>query len=331
MRKAVLKGAGNFVVGEVPDPVPVRDEVLVRVKYCGVCGSDLHIYAHGAGVGAGHEFSGDIAALGSDVTGWAVGDRVTVEPRISCGECFWCRRGDLGLCEQYYVRLLEYEGAFATYAKTESSQLHRLPRELSYERAALIEPTACAVQAIRLSGMQEGDAVAVLGLGPIGQLVARVARVRGARAVYAAEISRSRADLAGGVADEVVDANADDPVARILGLTGGIGPDVVFECAGNATTTLQAVDLVRKGGTVVIAGICFDWVEMPVSNIVLRGLTIRGSIIFSPDDYASAFNLIEEGRIDVDPLITRKMPLADINEAFDISLRGEGGKILIEP
>ena len=137
--------------------------------------------------------------------------------------------------------------------------------------------------------------------------------------------------MARGAVDVVVDSNVDDPVARILGLTGGIGPDVVFECAGKAETTLQAMELVRRGGTIVIAGICFEWVELPVSNVVLKGLTIKGSVIFSPEDFAYAFDLIAGGRLDVDPLIACKMPLADINTAFEMALRGEGGKILVEP
>jgi len=331
MRAAVLEGKERFVIKEVPAPVLGKDEVLIRVQYCGVCGSDLHIYREGVSVGPGHEFSGDIVEMGADVKDWRVGDRVAVEPYISCGECHWCSQGEIGLCEQYYVALLQYKGAFATYVKAKPYQLYELPDDLSHEHAALVEPTTCALHAVRLSEMKQGDVVAVLGLGPIGQLIARVARVLGAGAIYASEISQSRIELAKGAADEVIDASAINPVDKILELTHGTGPDIVFECAGDATTTQQSLTMVRKGGTVVIAGICFDWVETPVSNIVLWGLTVKGSICWSAGEYASAFSLVKDKRIDVAPLVTCKMPLDDINEAFGMALKGEGGKIMIKP
>jgi len=269
--------------------------------------------------------------MGSDVKGWKMGERVAVDPLVSCGECFWCERGELGLCEQYFVALVEYKGAFATYAKAKYQHLHRLPRGLGYEEGAIIEPTTCALHAIKVGGMQKGDVVAVLGLGPIGQLVARVAKALGAKAVYASEISRLRLGMARGAVDEVIDVGVTNPVDRILELTDGRGPDIVFECAGTVATTQQSVALVRKGGTVVIVAICFETVELPVSNINLRGLTVKGSMCFSPGEYAAALKLIRNKRIDVAPLLKRKMPLAKINEAFEMALRGEGGKILIKP
>jgi len=331
MKAAVLEDKRKFGVKEVPKPTIEADEVLVKVKYCGICGSDLHIFKEGAAVGAGHEFCGDIAELGRDVKGWRVGERVAVEPVMSCGECFWCKQGDLGLCEQYFVELVQYQGAYATYAKAKSRYLHRLPAHLSYEHAALVEPTTCAIHAIKVSGMQKGDVVAVLGLGPIGQLVARVAKVSGAKAVYASDISKSRIELAAGAADEVMDAQQMNPVERVLELTDGRGPDIVFECAGTASTTQQSIAMIRKGGTVVIVAICFEPVELPISMVNLRGLTIKGSTCFSPGEYAAALKLIQDGRVDVAPLVTGKMPLERINEAFEKACRAEGAKILIEP
>ena len=330
MRAAVLESKENFLIKEVPDPLLEKDEVLIKVKYCGVCGSDLHIFREGAGVGPGHEFSGDIAAMGSDVRGWSVEDRVVVEPLVSCGECYWCQCGEIGLCEQYYVRLLEYKGSFSTYVKAKYDRLYKLPEDMSYEHGALVEPMTCALHAVKLSGMKEGDVVAVLGLGPIGQLAARVARTSGAGTIYAAEISPSRIELAREVVDEVIDASVVSPAVRILELTGGRGADVVIECAGSAPTTQQSIASVHKGGTIVIAGICFDAVELPISQVMLNGLTIKGSICWSEGDYAEAFNLVKDRKVDVTPLVTRIMPLEDINEAFHIALNGEGGKILIE-
>jgi len=331
MREAILEGKREFVVRDVPEPVLDEGEVLIKVQYCGICGSDLITYIQGVPARYGHEFSGDIVEVGKGVKGWEIGDRVTAECIIPCGECYWCIRGEMGLCENFDVAWSQPPGAFATYTKAEYHRLHRFTPETSYEEAALVEPTAIALHAVRLSKMAAGDVVAVLGLGPIGQLVARLAKISGARAVYATEASQSRIDLAKGVADEVIDVNILNPVDRILELTGGRGPDVVFECAGAISTTQQAVALVRKGGTVVIAGVSLHPVETFVSNIILRELTVKGSMLFHSAEFATALSLIRDKRIDVAPLITSVMPLDDINEAFEMAVRGEGGKILIRP
>ena len=330
MKEAIVEGKRRFVVREVPEPDLDRDEVLIRIRCSGICGSDLHIFEQGASIPAGHEWSGDVVALGSEVKGWKVGERVAIEHRIYCGQCYWCRRGDIGLCERYLERLLQYRTAFATHKKVKYDQLFRLPDELTYDEAALTEPTTIALHAIRISEMKPGDAVAVLGLGPIGQLVARVARMSGAGAIYATEASRTRIDLARGVADEVIDITTVDPLSRILELTGGRGPDIVFECAGTTATTQQVIPLVRRGGVIVVVGQCLNPIEVTFSNIVLKGVTIKGSR-FQAGEAALAFNLIKDRKIDVASLITHRIPLDDINNAFEKALRGEGVKILLKP
>ena len=331
MKAALVKGAKRIVVEEVPDPVPADDEVIVKVQYCGICGSDLHIYEPGAEIGAGHEYSGDIVALGSKVEGWKVGDRVAVEPRIACGKCNWCQAGKIELCDEYYSALLQYEGAFATYTRTTLTQLHKLPDNISYEQAALIEPVTCALHAVNMSKMRKGDVVAVLGLGPIGQLVARMAKILGAKAVYATEVSESRIDLAKDEVDEVINVRKENPIERILQLTNREGVDIVIECAGSVSTSGQSIEVVRKGGTIIVVGICYDWIEIPFSKIVLKELTIKGSICFSIGEYASGLDLVKTNKIDVKPLITNIMPLDNIDEAFEIAARGDGCKILIKP
>jgi (R,R)-butanediol dehydrogenase/meso-butanediol dehydrogenase/diacetyl reductase len=331
MRQAILEGKRKFAVRDVPEPVLDADEVLIKVRYCGICGSDLHTYIEGVDARYGHEYSGDIVAVGPEANGWSAGDRVTAECIRSCGECYWCTRGEMGLCESFYENWGASAPGFATYTKTKSQQLHKLSPQLSYEEAAVVEPTAVALHAVRQSRMAAGDVIAVLGLGPIGQLVARLAKASGAAAVYAAETSPSRIGLARPAVDEVVDAGAGSPVGRILELTDGRGPDVVFECAGAIATAQQALSLARKGGTILIAGVCLYPVEWLVSSIALRELTVGGAMCFYPGEFAMALRLIEEKKIDVAPLITSVMPLDDINEAFEMAVSGEGGKILIEP
>jgi L-iditol 2-dehydrogenase len=179
--------------------------------------------------------------------------------------------------------------------------------------------------------MLTGDVVAVLGLGPIGQLVARLARISGAKAVYASETSKSRIKLAKGAVDEVIDAKKVDPAARILELTGSRGPDLVFECAGAVAPTMQAMTMTRKGGTIVIVGICMNLAEIIVGSIALRELTIKGSMLFNPGEFGVALSLIGNKKIDVAPLITDILPLDRINEAFEKATSGEGAKILVKP
>jgi len=331
MRTAVIEEKKRLVIREVPDPVPDEDEVLIGVRYCGVCGSDLHVYEEGVDISTGHEFSGDIVEVGPGVREWSVGDRVAVEPRLGCGQCFWCKGGETGLCEEFYVRLLQYMTGFATYTKVKACQVYRIPDELSYEQAAIVEPAACALHAIRMSGMEGGEVVAVLGLGPIGQLAARMAKALGAGAVYGTEKTGSRLDLARDAIDEVINVNATAPVDRIMDLTNGMGADIVIECAGSVSSTQESIAVVRKGGTVVVVGICFDWVHLPVSEIVLRGLNLKGAVCFSVGEFASALDLIASKKIDIDSLVTRKFSLDDINEAFEEAFSGEGGKILVSP
>jgi 2-desacetyl-2-hydroxyethyl bacteriochlorophyllide A dehydrogenase len=331
MRAAVLEGNDGFVVRDAPEPVLDEGDVLIRVRYCGICGSDLHTYVDRIPARYGHEYSGDIAAIGPGVSDWKVGDRVAAEPTQACGRCPWCLRGEPNLCEVFYVAWAESATGFATFTKAHVSQIHALPPVVSYEEGALTEPAAVALHAVRLSGIVAGDTVAVLGLGPIGQLVARLAVLSGATAVYATEASPARIELARRAVDEVIDVGTSDPVARVIELTDGRGPDVVFECAGAISSTQQAVAMARKGGTIVIAGVCMQPVETLICNIALRELTVRGSMIFHPADYTSALELIERKKLDVAPLVTDVFPLDSINDAFQKAVRGEGCKILVKP
>lgn len=331
MRAAILEDRRKLVVKDTLIPVIETDEVLIKVEFCGICGSDLHIYAEGIGIGLGHEFSGEIVEMGSEVEGWEIGDRVVVNPRLPCLECYWCKRGEVGLCDELFLRTTRRQGAFATYTKANHVQLYRLPDGLTFEEGTMVEPTACALHAVGISGMQRGDVVAVLGLGPIGQIVARLTKIYGAKAVYATEISRSRMELARDVVDLVINPSEADPIDSILDVIEGVGPDIVFECAGDIESTRESIALVRRGGTIVILGMCFEAVETSFFDIVLKGLKIKGSLAWSVGEFAEAFDLIKNRRIDVNRLFTDRFNLEDINKAFEKALKGEGGKILVRP
>jgi (R,R)-butanediol dehydrogenase/meso-butanediol dehydrogenase/diacetyl reductase len=326
-----MEGKRKLVVKDVPEPVLDKDEALIRVQYCGICGSDLHLYLDGFNVSMGHEFSGDIVKMGPSVEGWEIGDRVIVDLAINCGECYWCKRGRINLCTRAHAGMTGKEvGAFATYFKAKYDRLLKLSGNVTYKQGALVEPTAIAPHAVNLSGLKVGDVIAVFGLGPIGQLVARLAKLS-AKAVYATEINQSRIELARNVVDEVVNSKLADPVDRILELTDSVGPDIVFECAGKVTPAQDSIALTMKGGTIVIVSTCFDAVETSFLDIVMKELSIKGSVGASVGDFASALNLIKNKKIDVNPLITDEFPLEDINQAFEKALKGEGGKILVKP
>lgn len=335
MKAAVLEGPRKIVVKDVAKPIANKDEVLIKIQYCGICGSDLHFYKLGAPAGRiiGHEFSGNIVELGSAVEKWRVGDRVSADPHTACHNCYWCRIGKPELCENIIVTGGEQlEGAFATYVKVKSDQLVIVPEELTFEQGALLEPLAIAVHTVRLSEIKAGDTVAVLGLGPMGQFTARIAKASGASAVYATDISKPRLDLARNVVDEAIDSNDVDSTERILELTNDMGPDIVFECAGNVATLEQAVTLVRRGGTIVVLGIYWGSLEVEPRNLVFKELTIKGSLHCSLVDFTLAIGLLENKRIEVDSLITSKIALEEIAEkGFEVALKGEGGKVLVKP
>ncbi|MBE0480334.1 MAG: zinc-binding dehydrogenase [Dehalococcoidia bacterium] len=331
MREAVFEGKRTFAVKEMSEPVPGEGEVTIKVHCCGICGSDLHTYVEGAQARYGHEFAGDIVEVGPGVKGWQAGDRVAAESVGSCGECLWCRRGEINLCQDFYAVWSGTAGAFATYTKSRADRLHRLPPEISYEEASLAEPAAVALHAVQLSSIRAGSTVAVLGLGPIGNLVAQLARASGAGTVYATEASKTRLELARKFADHVVDVGQVDPVEEILALTSGTGPDIVFECAGAVSTTQQALALARRGGSVILVGMCLHPMEMLIGNLVLRELTLKGSMCFHAGEYSKAMEMIKHGKIDVLSLVTARLPLDRINEAFELALSGDGGKILVFP
>jgi len=334
MRAAVLEEARKFVIRDVPKPVSEKDEVLLKVRYCGICGSDLHLYQGGTkGRILGHEVSADIVELGSDVEEWRVGDRVTMDTHTICHNCYWCKIGKTELCERASVTGVDHDGGFATHVKVKAHQLHKLPDELTYEQGALIEPLSVVLHGVNLSEIKAGDTVAVLGLGPLGQFAARLAKASGASAVYATDINETRMDLARNVVDEAINSKEVDSTERILELTNNMGPDIVFECSGNAAASQQSITLPKRGGTLVTIGICLHSIEVsPFQDLVFKQLTIKGSFHSSPRDFVQAIDILKSKTIEVDSIITSKIPLEDIGEkGFEIALKGEGGKILVRP
>jgi L-iditol 2-dehydrogenase len=332
MRASRLHGIRDLRLEEIPIPEPGHGEVLLKVASVGVCGSDVHYYLHGRiGVQVvtrpiimGHEFSAHIAGWGAGVRGLEIGQLVSVDPGISCKRCEPCQQGHPNLCPNVrFCGTPPIDGVFAEYAIMPAENCFPLPAEIGPVEGAMLEPLGIAIHAVDLTHLQPGQTVAVLGAGPIGLLIAAVARASGASAIYMTEPLAHRrkfaVDYVANVAlnpDET--ASGSDVVAEVMGLTGGRGVDVAFEAAGASETVQQAAAMTRIGGKVIVAGIpADDTMTMNASTVRHKGLTIK-LVRRMKHTYPRAIRLVRAGQVDVKPLATHLFPLERIAQAFDM-------------
>jgi len=328
MRAARLHGIRDLRLEAIPLPAPGPGQLLLKVAAVGVCGSDVHYYLHGqigsqivtAPIILGHEFSAWVAELGPGVEGFQAGQLVAVEPAISCGECEPCLHGHPNLCP--HVRFCgtpPIDGVFADYTIMPAENCFPLPPELDPMEGALLEPLGIAIHTVDLAHLQVGQTVAILGGGPIGLLIAAVARAAGASSVYVTEPLAYRRQFAlDYVADAALDPNETDVVAEIDRLSKGHGVDIAFEAAGAPDTPQQAAAVVRIGGKVLLAGIPpDDTITLNASTVRRKGLTIK-LVRRMKHTYPRAIRLVQSGVVDVKPLATHVFPLARIVEAFEL-------------
>jgi L-iditol 2-dehydrogenase len=320
MKALLLSQYRHLEIADLPVPQPGSGEVLVRVAACGICGSDVHGYDGSSGrrippIVMGHEAAGRIAALGDGVHGFAVDDRVTFDSTVYCGVCGPCGRGEVNLCDHRQVlgvSCSDYRrtGAFAEFVVVPSRILYRLPDNLSFAEAALLEAVAVALHAVSLAHVSAGSQALVLGAGMIGLLAAQALRVAGCSRVLIADVDPSRLTLAQAVGvTEVVPADT-GLVEKILNLTGGSGVDLVVEAVGRNETVGSAIASVRKGGTVVLVGNISPDVTLPLQKVVTRQIRLQGSCA-SAGEYPRAIELLSSGAIEVKPLTTAIAPLDD--------------------
>ncbi len=335
MKAVVFKGIGQIEVADVPRPEPGPGEALIRVGYCGICGSDieaLQVGLYEAGLIVGHEFAGTITAVGPDVIGWQVGDRVVANDAVPCGACRPCLEGRLDACEDLLMVGVTHDGAMAEYVTVTTRALHRLPDEISLRQGALVEPLAVALHGVRRSRLQAGDHALVMGAGPIGLLTLQCALVAGARRVIVTEIDPTRAALAGKLgAAAVLDPTRENVGVALAGLTDGRGPDVIFVCTGAPGPYLDAISLVRKGGQILILGVCVEPVEADFMSIVLSELSIEGSLC-GRAEFPAAIDFVAQRRVEVDSLVTHEITLEEaVTRGFEqLEAPGSGaGKILV--
>ena len=343
MRAMLLTEYKNLELTEMPTPEVGEHELLVRVKACGICGSDIHGYDGSSGrrippLVMGHEASGEVAQCGDQVTRFAAGDRVTFDSTVSCGQCDYCRRGQINLCDHRRVLGVscgEYRqhGAFAEYVVVPEHICYRLPDNLPFEHAALIEAVSIAVHAVNRTPLVLGDTAVVVGSGMIGQLVIQTLRNSNCDKIIAVDLENDRLDMARQYgASDIVNANDTDALQRVLDLTNGRGVDVALEVVGATPTVQFAIDSLRKGGSLTLVGNLAPTVELPLQAVVTRELSLYGSCA-SNGEYPTCIDLMASGKIDVTPLISAVVSLDEGPDWFARLYAKESGllKVVLQP
>ena len=335
MQAVFFEGNRTLRLGESLPVEPRAGQVQLRVAYCGICGTDLHLF-HGAMAHRltlphvmGHEMSGTIAAVGSGVAGWRAGDRGTVRPLDPCGQCPACLAGHSHICHNLKFIGIDTPGALQGMWTVPAHTLHRLPETLALREGAMVEPVAVACHDVRMSDLREGEFAAVIGGGPIGVLVALVARARGAR-VLMAEVNPFRLQLARDLGIEAVNPLDTDLPALVGQRTGGAGADVVFEVSGSQAGADAMTKLPRTRGRIVVVAIYGEAPKVDLFRFFWRELKLAGARVYEAEDFELAIELAAAGRLPLEKLITDVLPLARLEDAMH---RMEGGgdcmKILV--
>lgn len=301
MRAAIWQGPRMMAVEEIPRPDVAADELLLRVGFVGICGSELSGYlGHNSlrrpPLIMGHEFSGTIVAVGPSVADFQVGERVTVNPMVPDGTCVMCRNGHENLCLNRSLIGAHRPGAFAEYVAVPAKAAYRLPDTLDDLTGTLVEPLACAVRAVSLAGVTVGSQVVIMGAGPIGLLALAVARRAGASAIAIVDVNPARLALAREWgATHAIDPAQDDLAAIIGAATGGIGCDCAIDAVGLPVTRRQAVAAVRPDGRAIFLGLHEDETSLPINTIVRSEIGIQGSFCYSQTNFTAALRLLAEG------------------------------------
>ena len=304
---------------DLEKPKIKNDEVLVKVKYCGICGSDLESYETGAlglaGIIFGHEFSGDIVEIGDKVKKMKIGSRVTANPNIPCLKCYWCKNNQENLCKGLKGLGTTVNGAMAEYINVKASQIHLLPDNLSYEEGALIEPLSVAIYAVRKSGFRLGQNAVVIGAGSIGLCTIQILCAAGASNIIVIEPLESKQDLALKLgANNVL---TPENWLNVNKLTKKLGADHIFDCVSLPETFMNAMKYVIKGGTITIIGIHVEPFELKgLLQLILKNIKIQGVYAYDNVEFKTAIRLLEQKKVNVNPMITKRIKLDEVPNAF---------------
>ena len=340
MKAAIVEKPETISLREVEVPGIGDHEVLIKVKYTGICGTDWSIYtgkysADRLPLIPGHEFSGTLARVGKNARGLQEGDRVTADINMSCGTCFYCRKGMKLMCPEFTQLGIHTHGSYAEYVKAPWEQVHLLPDGIDFLKGAFVEPVSCVVHSAKALNVAVGCSVAVIGSG-LGSLHAAVSRYRGAAPVIVVGRSRRKLDLARTMgADFTISIDqVDDPVQEVKKLTGGRGADYVIEAVGTPHTYQQAFDMVRPGGTVGAFGITApeDTITIRPFDLVLGEKNVAGSCAGVGNDWTDAITLLRYSRIDPSPLFSMVVPLEELEEALhELQRNRDLFKVFVSP
>ena len=329
MKALVLKAINKLKVrDDYPRPKPSKNEALIKVKYCGICGSDLEAYKYGMilmPLILGHEFSGVIAELGKNVEGWEINDRVTAYPGEFCGKCYYCLRGEENRCRKILFGLgITVNGAIAEYVKVPMKLLRKLPGSVSYEEAALAEPLAVGYHGVAISGIQPADSVLVIGAGTIGLATIQALKLKKIEKIYISEPSAFNLNLALKMGAEEI-----DKPSKI----NKIGPDFIFDCAGFPETYKKDIAIVRKGGTVVLLGVHFEPVPISFLHLIAKEVKMIGSFGYSNQEFSEVLTLLGQKKFQTDDIISKKINLNNVIEEGFQELNSpdkQAAKILVQ-
>jgi L-iditol 2-dehydrogenase len=322
MKTLILSDYGQLEIAQTDTPKPANDELLIRIAACGICGSDVHGYDGSTGrrlppIIMGHEAAGTVESVGTSVSGFQPGDRVTFDSTVFCGKCFFCLKSQINLCDKREVigastPNFRRMGAFAEYVTVPARIAYHLPDNMPFTHAALIEAVSVAVHAVSLTPIALEDTVVIVGAGMIGLLALQAALLAGAGKVFVFDVDDSRLELAHnlGATQTFNSRNASSVVDHLLKLSKGLGADAVLECVGTSAAVKLAIDVVRKGGTVTLVGNIAPSIELELQSVVTRQIRLQGSCA-SSGEYPACISLMSRGAIRVTPLISAVAPLED--------------------
>lgn len=338
MVQQIMRAPHQVGFRKVPVPAVLPGQVKVRIQMIGICGSDIHVF-HGTHpftsypVTQGHEVSGEIVEVGENVTNLTIGQRVTIEPQVVCGKCYPCRHGKYNLCEELKVMGFQTTGIASTYFVVDAAKATPLPEGMDYKAGAMLEPLAVAVHAVRRAGNVSGLKIAVLGAGPIGNLVAQTAKGLGAASVMITDVSDYRLALAKSVGvDFAVNTKKENFGEALVRCFGPGKADVIYDCAGNNTTIGQAIAYARKGSAIILVAVFAGMAQADLAVLNDHELDLNTTMMYRHEDYVKAMELVTNQLVALEPLQSKVFPFSEYQQAYEFidANRETSMKVLID-
>src|SRR5699024_7272983 len=336
MKQVILNKPEEFKLKNVDIPHPKSNEVIIKVERVGICGSDIHTYYDRhpfitLPIVLGHEFAGEIFSLGSEVTSLKVSDRVSVDPTLTCGECFNCTHGSPNICNNLELIGCHQTGAFAEYVSVPVENVLPIPDDVSFEEVVLAEPLAVGVHACKKGRVKKNSTVCIVGAGTIGLMTAFAAKRLGAKKIVLLDIDEKKCDRAEQFGFKALVNKNVEPKEMLYDLFGESGPSTIFECVGIQDTAKFCIEGAAKGGRIVIAGVFENDITVPMSFVQDKELKILGALTYLREEFIDSLKWIGEGLIDTDSFITHTYPIEKVSEAFKLIESSSTGNVVIDP